>query len=114
MYTSYQEQMEYLDFVHRHDYDGKPREILIREMAAGVIKEPAAYTVSGFHVVVRTMNRRNKAFPHILDENDALPKPSNTFAASYKTIRVSLVPELQGSPYVAQILAEQQLRIEWP
>lgn len=109
-YTSYAEQMAYLDFVMRQDIDGKPREIHIREAAEDAITRGETYTTQGFTLLVRHPRPLRTRGWNTLD-GDRLPSAA---ASGYTTITVRLIPELQGSLEVARILVENQLRAEWP
>jgi hypothetical protein len=100
------EQRAYLDYVALHDSDTKPREVRIREAAAEVIRRAETYTPAGMTIVVKTDTPR-VGWQH----EDRLPMHPYM---GWRSINVRLVPELQGSLDVAQVLAEAQIRPEWP
>jgi hypothetical protein len=110
MYSNFDEQRHWMDWVHLHDYDGKPREIKIREAAAEVVRSAETYTPGGMTIVAMDSRKRNSF--HYVSENDELPLPGSRTYVTIGPIR--LVPELQADPHIAQIIVERIIRPEWP
>lgn len=85
-----------IDRFHFAGNPSNPWEVQVREIAKEAVENPFTY-VGGFHsCLVRT-------------RGTYIDPKTNQFS-KYQDIHIRLVPELQGSPELAQLIAEAQIR----
>jgi hypothetical protein len=103
--TNFDEQLAYLDMVLQSDFEGKPREIRIREAAADIVARDETYSNLGAMIAIRLHSSHYYG-------DVGLPDTARSGYVSIGPVR--LAPELRPNPEVAQIIVERLIRPEWP